>query len=102
MTGMVSLSPVASVVLHATFIISFVVIARLSSIFGAARKKKPLYRLYYVASGLMGVSMVLSLLGLEIGYLDYAAMALDLIGLIMGCAVTYFYWDWLPRELSRG
>jgi hypothetical protein len=31
-----------------------------------------------------------------------AAVGLDLIGLILGCAVTYFYWDWLPRELAKG
>jgi len=50
----------------------------------------------------MSLSMVLSLLGLDLDYMVFVAMALDLIGLVLGCAVTYFYWDWLPRELARG
>ena len=30
-----------------------------------------------------------------------AATGLDVLGLIMGCAVTWFYWEWLPRELAK-
>lgn len=99
---MVSLSALTIVILHLTFIVTFLVIASLSKIFGAARKKRPLYKLFYVASMLMSLSMVLSLLGLDLTYMAAAAMALDLIGLVLGCAITYFYWDWLPRELARG
>lgn len=99
---MVSLSAVTIVVLHLTFIVTFLVISSLSRIFGAARKKKPLYKLFYVASFLMTMSMVVSLLGLDLQYMALAAVGLDLIGLILGCAVTYFYWDWLPRELAKG
>ena len=99
---MVSLSAVTVVVLHLTFIVTFLVVASLSRIFGAARKKKPLYKLFYVASFLMALSMILSLLGMDLPYMALAAMGLDVIGLILGCAVTYFYWDWLPRELARG
>ena len=99
---MVSLSAITIVVLHLTFIVTFLVISSLSRIFGAARKKKPLYKLFYVASFLMTMSMVVSLLGLDLQYMALAAVGLDLIGLILGCAVTYFYWDWLPRELAKG
>jgi hypothetical protein len=99
---MVSVSAITIVILHLTFIVTFLVVASLSRIFGAARKKRPLYKLYYVASLLMMISMVLSLLGLDLFYMALAALALDLVGLTMGCAVTYFYWDWLPKELSRG
>ncbi len=81
---------------------TFLVIASLSRIFGAARKKRPLYKLFYVACMLISLSMVLSLLGLDHSYMAHAVMGLDLVGLVMGCAVTYFYWDWLPRELARG
>jgi hypothetical protein len=99
---MVSLSAITIVVLHLTFIVTFLVVSSLSRIFGAARKKKPLYKLFYVASFLMTMSMVVSLLGLDLQYMALVAVGLDLIGLILGCAVTYFYWDWLPRELAKG
>jgi hypothetical protein len=96
------ISAITIVILHLTFIVTFLVISSLSRIFGAARKKKPLYKLFYVASLLMCMSMVVSLLGLDLEYMALVAVGLDLIGLIMGCAVTYFYWDWLPRELAKG
>jgi hypothetical protein len=99
---MVSISAITIVVLHLTFIVTFLVISSLSRIFGAARKKKPLYKLFYVASFLMTMSMVVSLLGLDLQYMALLAVGLDLTGLILGCAVTYFYWDWLPRELAKG
>jgi hypothetical protein len=99
---MVSISAITIVILHITIIVTFLVIASLSRIFGAARKKTPHYKLFYVASLLMSLSMVLSLLGLDLDYMAYAATGLDLVGLVLGCAVTYFYWDWLPRELARG
>ena len=99
---MVQLSAVTSVILHLTFIVTFLVVASLSRIFGAARKKKPLYKLYYVAGFLMMLSMVLSMIGPEVRYMGIVATGMDLAGLLMGCAVTYFYWEWLPRELSKG
>ena len=99
---MVSISAITIVILHLTFITTFLVVASLSRIFGEARKKKPLYKLFYVASMLMTVSMVLSLLGLDLSYVGLAVVGLDVIGLSLGCAVTYFYWDWLPKELARG
>jgi hypothetical protein len=99
---MIPISAVTIVILHLTFIVTFLVISSLSRIFGAARKKKPLYKLFYVASLLMCMSMVVSLLGLDLEYMALVAVGLDLIGLVMGCAVTYFYWDWLPRELAKG
>src|SRR4051812_36107061 len=99
---MVSISAITIVILHLTFITTFLVVASLSRIFGEARKKKPLYKLFYVASLLMVVSMVMSLLGLDLPHVRILAVGLDLIGLVLGCAVTYFYWDWLPKELARG
>lgn len=99
---MVSITAITIVVLHITFITTFLVIASLSRIFGAARKKKPLYKLFYVASLMMSVSMVLNLVGLDLTLVGALAVILDLMGLALGCAVTYFYWDWLPRELAKG
>lgn len=99
---MVSIDAITIVILHLTFITTFLVIASLSRIFGAAKKQKPFYKLFYVASLMMTVSMVLSLLGLDLAPMAYAAMVLDVVGLVLGCVVTYFYWEWLPRELSRG
>lgn len=99
---MVSAAAITSVILHLTFIITFLVVASLSRIFGAARKKKPLYKLYYVAGFLMMLSMVLSMIGPEVRYLAGVATVLDVAALVMACAVTYFYWDWLPKELAKG
>lgn len=99
---MIPIPAVTIVILHLTFIVTFLVVASLSRIFGAARKKKPLYKLYYVASMLLSLSMVVSLLGLDMQSMALVAVGLDLVGLIIGCAVTYFYWDWLPRELAKG
>ncbi len=99
---MVSASAITSVILHLTFIVTFMVVASLSRIFGAAKKKRPLYKLYYVAAFLMMLSMVLSMIGPELLYMGPVATALDVAGLLMGCAVTYFYWDWLPKELAKG
>lgn len=99
---MVSVAAITIVILHLTFITTFLVVASLSRIFGEARKKRPLYKLFYMASLLMVVSMVLSLLGLDIHGAMPVAVGLDLIGLAVGCAVTYFYWDWLPKELAKG
>ena len=98
---MVSIDAITIVILHLTFITTFLVIASLSRIFGAAKKQKPLYKLFYVASLAMTIAMVLSLLGLDLAPMAYAAAALDVAGLILGCAVTWFYWEWLPRELAR-
>lgn len=99
---MVSIAAITIVILHVTFVITFLVIASLSRIFGAAKKQKPFYKLFYVASLLMTVSMVLSLLGLDLATAKYAALGLDAAGLLMGCVVTWFYWEWLPRELAKG
>ena len=99
---MVSIDAITIVILHLTFITTFLVIASLSRIFGAAKKQKPFYKLFYVASLIMTVAMVLSLLGLDLEPAEYAAVILDVVGLVMGCAVTYFYWEWLPRELAKG
>lgn len=98
---MVSIAAITIVILHLTFITTFLVIASLSRIFGAAKKQKPFYKLFYVASLIMTVAMVLSLLGLDLEPAEYAAVILDVVGLVMGCAVTYFYWEWLPRELAK-
>ena len=98
---MVSIHAITIVILHLTFIVTFLVVASLSRIFGAARKKKPLYKMYYVASLLMMLSMVMSMVGLDLPYMAAVAIGLDLAGLLMGCAVTYFYWEWLPKELAK-
>jgi hypothetical protein len=42
------------------------------------------------------------MVGPELLYMAPVATALDVAGLLMGCAVTYFYWDWLPKELAKG
>ncbi len=92
----------STIVLHGTFILALLTLASLSRIFGAARKKKPRYRLFYLSSGLVFLAMIFNLLGFNIVSLSILALVLDVAALVVGCAVTYFYWDWLPREISRG
>jgi hypothetical protein len=101
-TSMLSLSAITTVIVHGTFITALLTIASLSKIFGAARKKKPRYKWFYVAASMLSVSMLVHLLGLDISILTWVAMALDLAGLLLGCIITYFYWEWLPKEAARG
>ena len=99
---MLSLSAITTVILHGTFITALLTIASLSKIFGAARKKKPRYKWFYVAAAMLAISMLMHLLGLDIMVLTWVALSLDLIGLLLGCSITYFYWEWLPKEAARG
>lgn len=97
----VSLNAFSLVVMHLTCIVTFLVVAALSKIFGAARRKKPLYPLFYASSLLLALGMLLSLLGLDLPAVAFAAGACDVIALALGAWVTWFYWEWLPRELAK-
>ena len=88
-------------VAHLAFVAAFLVMAALSKVFGIAKKQKPLYKLFHAAAALAAVAMVLSLAGLQTGFLAYAAAGLDLAAMFMACGTAYFYWEWLPRELAR-
>ncbi len=101
---MISITVVTLVVWHLTFITTFMVLGSLSRIFGMAKKKKPVYRFYYVSCALLAVSLVFNLAGMEldIPYLGEFALALNLTALAAGFGVTMYYWEWLPRELRKG
>jgi hypothetical protein len=62
---MVSVTAMTLVVVHFTAILTFLVVASLSRIFGRAQKKKPLYKLLYLASFLLATAMIAGVLGLE-------------------------------------
>jgi hypothetical protein len=98
----VSLHAFSLVVMHLTCILAFLVIASVSKIFGAARRKRPLYPLFYASSLLLALGMLLSLLGLDLPVVAIAAAICDVTALAIGAWVTWFYWEWLPRELAKG
>jgi len=98
---MVSLVALSIVVLHLTGIVSFLVISAISRIFGAAKRKRPIYPAFYVTSLLLALGMLLSLLGLDLPTMGIAAAITDLVALVIGTYTTWFYWEWLPRELRK-
>lgn len=99
---MVSVTAMTLVVAHFTAILTFLVMASLSRIFGRAQKKKPLYKLMYLASFLVALAMIAGVLGLEWRPAAYVGAGLDFIGLGIAVWVTVYYWKWLPRELAKG
>ncbi len=99
---MVSLNAFSLVVLHLACIVTFLVIGAISKIFGAARRKKPLYPIFYASSLLLAMGMLLSLLGLDLSWAAIVAAGCDVLALALGAWVTWFYWEWLPRELAKG
>jgi hypothetical protein len=97
----VSLHAFAIVVLHLALIVTFLVIGAISKIFGSARRKRPLYPAFYASSMLMALGMLLNLLGLDLPAVAIAAAACDALALGLGAWVTWFYWEWLPKEVSK-
>jgi energy-converting hydrogenase Eha subunit C len=97
----VSLHAFAIVVLHLALIVTFLVIGSISKIFGSARRKRPLYPIFYASSTLLALGMLLSLLGLDLPTVAIAAAACDAIALGLGAWVTWFYWEWLPKEIAK-
>ena len=88
--------------LHAAFFTALFVLAALSRIFGAAKKKRPLYRLFFQAALLLAAGLGLAVVGIDVPEIRAYALVLDVAGLLLAAAVTHFYWEWLPRELSKG
>ncbi len=88
----------ASVIGHLAFIAMFLIIGDLSKILGSALKKKPLYKMMYVASAMLVLGLILDF----IPKLGVVAMLCDLIGVLVACFVTYYYWKWLPADLAKG
>ena len=86
---------------HLTFFMALLVLASISRIFGSAKKKKPLYRLFIYAAVLSASAFAVAVIGFDEPQLQFYAVGLDVAGLLLGAVVTYFYWDWLPRELSK-
>jgi len=88
-------------VVHMAFITALLVLAGLSRIFGSAKRKKPMYRLFYHAVILLAGALGMAVVGFDMPELRAYALGMDVAGLLLGAAVTYFYWEWLPRELSK-
>ncbi len=89
----------STVIFNLTFLVVLLVIADLSRILGEAIKKRPLYKLIYVACICLITSQVMHFFGKDLRIYAYA---FDVAGLILGSGVTYYYWKWLPGDLSRG
>jgi len=87
------------VVSHICFVTMFLIIGDLSRILGVALKKKPIYKLMYLSSVLVVSGMTLNFFGG--GFFLYSIL-LDIVGISIACFVTYYYWNWLPGDLSKG
>ena len=98
---MISLQVISIFMIHVTFILSLMILSGLSRIFGAARNKKPVYRWFFHSVLLLVAALGLSLAGLDVPAFRVYALGLDVAGLLLGAVVTYFYWEWLPRELAK-
>ena len=99
--AVISLEVLSIFTIHTTVLVVFLILANLSRIFGAARKKKPLYRWYYHAMMLVIGALGISIAGLDLPAFRIYALGLDIAGLLMGAGITFFYWEWLPRELRK-
>jgi hypothetical protein len=78
------------------------VLAALSRIFGTAKQKRPVYRLFFQAILLLAAGLAVAVVGIDVPEIRAYALVLDVAGLLLGAVVTYFYWEWLPRELAKG
>ena len=101
MADMISLDVLPLFAEHAAFFTALWVLAALSRIFGTAKKKKPMYRLFFQAAVLLAAGLGLAVVGIDVPEMRAYALVLDVAGLLLGAAVTYFYWEWLPRELAK-
>jgi predicted tellurium resistance membrane protein TerC len=89
--------------------IALVIMALLSQRLGAVTKRPPLYRWFYVSVALVGISMILRVVSLDVPDLlehDYATAILhDVLmaaGLSLALIVTWRYWSWLLHESGTG
>ncbi len=98
---MISLHVFPLFVTHLTYFTVLLVLASISRIFGSAKKKKPLYRIFFYATMLLVAALAVAVIGFDEPDLQAYAVGLDVAGLLLGAVVTYFYWEWLPRELFK-
>ena len=98
----------AALILHLTFGLTFMILGSLSKIFGTVKKSKPVYRLHYFATGLCFLPIFLTLFSALVGlsdpwlrYVTHFTTASDVIALTLGAYATYFYWNWLPKEIRQ-
>ncbi|GAB4569771.1 MAG: hypothetical protein Kow0077_02820 [Anaerolineae bacterium] len=80
--------------------VALVVLGLLSQRLGAVTKTPPYYRWFYVAAGLVGVSLISRILsigahdvGIEMVYTFSFAL-----GVTIGLVVAWRYWNWLFGE----
>ncbi len=98
---MISLDVFPLFAIHMAFFSALWVLAAVSKVFGSAKKKKPYYRLYFHAAILLASALGVGVVGFDVPELRAYALLLDVAGLLIAAAITYFYWEWLPRELSK-
>lgn len=84
----------------------FYILAKLSERFGNVIKMKPIYRYYYLAAGLVAVSLVTQFFvarikgqGLNTPWVLLVGYYIPLsLGLTIGLVITWRYWSWLVTE----
>lgn len=92
---------ISLLVLHLCFMGLLVVLLILGKIFGAAQGKKPIYIVYVFSIILLALSSV-GLFFLHEGTLSWVIPLLNTIALTLASIATYFYWNWLPKEIKKG
>jgi hypothetical protein len=92
---------------------ALIILAQLGRKLGAVTKMRPFYRGYYVAVGLVGVSLIARfvrasvfwappatippLLNDPLFYLGFYHLPLA-VGMTLGLGITWHYWNWLLKE----
>ncbi len=98
---MLSLNILDIVLIHFTFVSTYLILAFLSKIFGSAKRMKPLYKLYYVATVLSILAALIELFLADRGLFALLPGLFDILALTLSSWVTYFYWVWVPKELAK-
>ncbi len=94
-------------------IYALLILAQLGKKLGAVTKMRSTYRGYYAAVALMGLSLVTRLLRASVFWADPGDLPAALndpllyfllyhlplaVGLTIGLAITWYYWNWLLKE----
>lgn len=96
-----------------SLIYALYLLAQLGRKLGAVTKMRPIYRGYYAAVVLVGLSLVLRLVRASVFWAESEGLPAALnepllylllyhlplaVGMTVGLAITWYYWNWLLKE----
>jgi hypothetical protein len=87
-----------------SLVICLIVLGLLSQRLGAVTRRTPLYRLLFVSSGLVGLSLLVRLPTLGQTLDAETALAYDIpltLGLLLAVIIVWRYWGWLLGERGK-